>query len=95
MEVNRGAGKHPHPHNHDQIQRHVEQIKHNPLQRRQAGGLQGGHGGCLFHDEESRVGEDEGVSRDVISAPEKAGLPAAGFESELFVDDVHGVGFKA
>jgi len=62
MEVNRGAGKHPHPDNHDQIQGYVQQVEDHPGQRRETGRLQEGHGCRFLDDEESRVGQDEGVS---------------------------------
>lgn len=94
MEVNRGAGKHPHPNDHDKIQGHVQQVEDHPGQCRETGGLQGGHRGRFLHDEESRVGQDEGVSRDVVAVPVEAGPPAAGFGCELLFDNVRGVGFK-
>lgn len=89
MEVHRGAGKHPHPNDHDQIQGHVQQAEDHPGKCREAGWLQRGHGGRLLHDEEGRVGQDEGVSRDVVAMPMEAGLPAGGFRNELWLNNFH------
>lgn len=62
MEVNGGAGKHPHPNEHYQVQGNVQQVEDHPGQRGVAGCLQGGHRSHFLHDEESGVGQDEGVS---------------------------------
>lgn len=93
MEVNRRAGEHPHPDDDDQIQSHVQQVEDHPGESGELGGPQGGHGRRFLHDEESGVGQDEGVSRYVVAVPEEAGPPAAGFGHELLVDDIQRVGF--
>lgn len=93
MEVNRGARKHPHPDDHYQIQGHVQQAEHHPGECRETGCFQGRHRCRFLHDEEGRVGQDEGVSWDVVAAPVEAGPPAAGFGYELLVDNIQGVGF--
>ncbi len=94
MKVHRGAHKHPHPNDHDQIQGHVQQLEDHPGQCREAAFLQEGHWCRFLLDEESRVGQDEGVSRDVHAVPVKAGAPAAGFGYKLLLDHIHGVSFK-
>lgn len=93
MEVNGGARKHPHPQDYDKIQCHIQQIENHPGQSRQAGRLQGSHGCGLLQDEESRVGQDEGVSRNVVADPVETSPPAAGFGGEL-LNNIHGVSLK-
>lgn len=93
MEINRGAGEHPHPNNHKKIQGHIQQVQDHPGKSRKAGGIQGGHWGSFLHDEEGRVGQDEGVSRDVIAVPVEASTPAGGFQCELLFDDFQGAAF--
>lgn len=93
MEVNRGTCKHPHPQDYNKIQCHIQQIENHPGQRGQAGRLQGTHGCRLLYDEESRVGQDERVSRDVVADPVEASPPAAGFGGELR-NNIHGVSLK-
>lgn len=94
MEVNGGAGKHPHPNDQYEVQGQVQQVEEHPGQSRETGSLQGRHVCRFLHDEESRVGQDEGVPRDVVAEPVEAGTPAAGFGGELLLDNIHGVGFK-
>lgn len=49
----------------------------------------------LLHDKEGRIGQDEGVSRDVVAMPVEACLPAGDLGCELIHDNIHTVGFKA
>lgn len=93
VEVQRGGEKHHHPHHHDRIQGHVEEIERQPLPRSQAGGLQERHGRHFLHDEERRVRQDEGVTRDVVAVPVETGLFAAHFGGEALLKKLQSFSF--
>lgn len=95
VEVKRCAGKHPHPSEQYQIQQSKQQVEEKPGQRGLTGRLQEGHRCHFFQDEETGVGQDEGVSRDVVAVPAEAGPPAAYFGCEFLHGNIHGVRFKA
>lgn len=93
MEVNRCAGKHPNPQKYNQIQGHIQQIEDGGEVCRQVACPQEGHWSRFLHDEEGRVRQDEGVSRDVKAMPVKAGLPAGGFGHKLRFHNTEGAVF--
>lgn len=83
MEVNWSADEHPQPQNREHIQGHVQQTEDRLGQWRQSGCPQQDHRRRFLYDEEGRVGQDEGVSRDVVPTPEQTGPPAGHSAREL------------
>lgn len=95
VEVNSGAGKHPDPDHQDEVQNNVEEVEDHPGQSRVARHLQGLHGRHLLHDQEGRIGQDEGMAGDVVAVPVEASLPADAFHGEFLLHHFHRVGFVA
>lgn len=91
MEVDGGAGEHPHPENHYNVEGHVQQVEERPLPRPPPRS----HGRDLLGDDERRVSQDEGVSRDVMAVPAEAGPPAAALGGEVGLEGAVAVGALA
>ena len=97
VEVDGGAGKHPYPQSQDAIEGDVEQVEGQVQVGRTpaAGAFQLDHGGHFFCDHQRGVGQDEGVTGDVVAAPGEAGPPAVGLAGELGAQALQGSGLVA